>query len=144
MSERPLGVYLHIPFCVQKCAYCHFAIDPGRPADSRRDRYLTALNTEIRASTAGGFADTLYFGGGTPSLVAPAQIGALIATLESRYTLAADTEVTLEANPRDLDQRGYSELRAAGVTRLSLGSGPRLARRRLHQHLDGSHPRLAR
>lgn len=121
MSERPLGVYLHIPFCVQKCAYCHFAIDPGRPADSRRDRYLTALNTEIRASTAGGFADTLYFGGGTPSLVAPAQIGALIATLESRYTLAADTEVTLEANPRDLDQRGYSELRAAGVTRLSLG-----------------------
>ncbi len=119
-SERPLGVYLHIPFCVQKCAYCHFAIDPGRPADSRRGRYLTALNTEIRAS-AGGVADTLYFGGGTPSLVPPAQIGELITTLEGRYMLAADAEVTLEANPRDLDQRGYSDLRAAGVTRLSLG-----------------------
>ncbi len=120
-AERSLGVYLHIPFCVQKCAYCHFAIDPGRPADSRRDRYLSALNAEIRASAAGGIADTLYFGGGTPSLVPPAQIGELIATLRSRYTLAADTEVTLEANPRDLDQRGYSNLRAAGVTRLSLG-----------------------
>ena len=119
-AERPLGVYLHVPFCVQKCAYCHFAIDPGRPADSRRDRYLTALDTEIRAS-AGGVADTLYFGGGTPSLVAPAQIGGLITTVKSRYALAADTEVTLEANPRDLDQRGYSDLRAAGVTRLSLG-----------------------
>lgn len=121
MSERPLGVYLHIPFCVQKCAYCHFAIDPGRPAESRRDRYLSALDTEIRASAAAGVADTLYFGGGTPSLVPPAQIGELIATLRGRYTLAADTEVTLEANPRDLDHRAYSELRAAGVTRLSLG-----------------------
>ena len=66
-------------------------------------------------------ADTLYFGGGTPSLVAPAQIGGLITTVKSRYALAADTEVTLEANPRDLDQSGYSDLRAAGVTRLSLG-----------------------
>lgn len=121
MNERPLGVYVHIPFCVQKCAYCHFAIDPGRPADPRRDRYLSALNAEIRASAAGGIADTLYFGGGTPSLVPPAQIGELISTLRDRYALAADTEVTLEANPRDLDQRGYSELRAAGVTRLSLG-----------------------
>jgi oxygen-independent coproporphyrinogen III oxidase len=118
--ERPLGVYLHIPFCVRKCAYCHFAIDPGRPADSRLDRYLRALDTEIRAST-GGVADTLYFGGGTPSLVPPKQIGDLIKALESRYSLAADTEVTLEANPRDLDARGYSQLRAAGVTRLSLG-----------------------
>ena len=119
-NERPLGIYLHIPFCVQKCAYCHFAIDPGRPADARRERYLKALTREIESSS-GGDADTLYFGGGTPSLVPAARIGDLIASLKSRYTVAADAEVTLEANPRDLDERGYQELRAAGVNRLSLG-----------------------
>ncbi len=118
--ERPLGVYLHIPFCVQKCAYCHFAIDPGRPGDSRRERYLRALTTEI-GGAKGGLADTLYFGGGTPSLVPPRQIGELTSTLRSRYTLSDDAEVTLEANPRDLDQRGYAGLLAAGVNRLSLG-----------------------
>ncbi len=119
-GERPLGVYVHIPFCVHKCAYCHFAIDPGRPGDSRRERYLRALAAEIRGSS-GGCADTLYFGGGTPSLVPPPQLRDLVAGLRDRYTLAADAEVTLEANPRDLDERGYSELLSAGFNRLSLG-----------------------
>lgn len=118
--ERPLGIYVHIPFCVQKCAYCHFAIDPGRPTDPRRDRYLGALTAEIGTSP-GGVADTIYFGGGTPSLVPPPQIAALIASLRHRYIIAADTEVTLEANPKDLDAPGYAALLRAGVTRLSLG-----------------------
>ncbi|MEO5761546.1 MAG: radical SAM family heme chaperone HemW [Vicinamibacteria bacterium] len=119
-SERPLGIYLHIPFCAQKCAYCHFAIDPGRPADSRRDRYLNALTKEIQSSR-GGVADSIYFGGGTPSLVPGHQIGEIIATIRSRYDIAADTEITLETNPKDLDERGFAALRAAGVNRLSLG-----------------------
>jgi oxygen-independent coproporphyrinogen-3 oxidase len=119
-AERPLGVYLHIPFCAQKCAYCHFAIDPARPADARRDRYLKALTTEIGASE-GGAADTIYFGGGTPSLVPPGQIGDLVGTVRSRYEMAPGAEVTLEANPKDLDERGYSDLLRAGVNRLSLG-----------------------
>ena len=119
-AERPLGVYLHIPFCAQKCAYCHFAIDPGQPADSRRDRYLAALAREIDASN-GGLADTLYFGGGTPSLVPPRHISELIAALRARYDIAPGAEVTLEANPKDLDERGFSALIAAGVNRLSLG-----------------------
>ena len=119
-AERPLGVYLHIPFCAQKCAYCHFAIDPGQPADSRRDRYLAALAREIDASN-GGLADTLYFGGGTPSLVPPRHISELIAALRARYDIAPGAEVTLEANPKDLDERGFSDLLAAGVNRLSLG-----------------------
>ena len=118
--ERPLGLYLHIPFCAQKCAYCHFAIDPGRPADSRRDRYLRALTTEIDSSK-GGAADTIYFGGGTPSLVPPPRIGDLIRTIEARYDLASGAEVTLEANPKDLDERGFSDLLEVGVNRLSLG-----------------------
>ncbi len=119
-TERPLGVYLHIPFCAQKCAYCHFAIDPGQPADSRRDRYLKALTAEIAASK-GGEADTMYFGGGTPSLMPPAQIAELVAALRRRYSFAPNPEVTLEANPKDLDQRAFSDLLAAGINRLSLG-----------------------
>jgi oxygen-independent coproporphyrinogen-3 oxidase len=119
-GERPLGVYLHIPFCARKCAYCHFAIDPGKPTDSRRDRYLRALSTEIGASS-GGEADTLYFGGGTPSLVPAPQIDELIRAIRARYSITVDAEVTLEANPRDLDERGFSALLEIGVNRLSLG-----------------------
>jgi len=119
-SERPLGLYVHIPFCARKCAYCHFAIDPARPSDARRDRYLGALGTEI-GGAEGGEADTLYFGGGTPSLVPPYQIGELIRVIRRRYSLAKGAEITLEANPKDLDERGYAELRGDGVNRLSLG-----------------------
>ncbi len=119
-SERPLGVYVHLPFCAQKCAYCHFSIDPGRPSDARRDRYLSALSTEIGAS-AGGEADSLYFGGGTPSLVPPRQIDELIRGIKGRYALSVEAEITLEANPKDLDERGFAGLREAGVNRLSLG-----------------------
>jgi putative oxygen-independent coproporphyrinogen III oxidase len=118
--ERPLGIYVHIPFCAQKCAYCHFAIDPGRPAESRQARYLKALAREIESSSHGA-ADTIYFGGGTPSLVPPREIGELIAVLRSRYALAPPAEVTIEANPADLDVPGFEDLLAAGVNRLSLG-----------------------
>jgi oxygen-independent coproporphyrinogen-3 oxidase len=119
-AERPLGVYLHLPFCAQKCAYCHFSIDPARPSDARRDRYLNALITEIGGSK-GGFADTIYFGGGTPSLLPPERIGELVRVVRGRYDLAPGAEVTLEANPKDLDERGFAALLAAGVNRLSLG-----------------------
>ena len=118
--ERPLGVYLHIPFCTQKCAYCHFAIDPGRPAQSRRDRYLRALSMEVRSSK-GGEADTIYFGGGTPSLIPARKIGELIDEIKAQYSIAPDTEITIEANPKDLDERGFAGLLKAGVNRLSLG-----------------------
>jgi oxygen-independent coproporphyrinogen-3 oxidase len=119
-SERPLGVYVHIPFCVQKCAYCHFAIDPGRPAEARLERYLNALAREIESS-AGGEADTIYFGGGTPSLVPVRQIRELIAALRSRYVISPSAEVTVETNPADLDAHGFDALLQAGVNRLSLG-----------------------
>jgi oxygen-independent coproporphyrinogen-3 oxidase len=119
-AERPLGVYLHIPFCARKCAYCHFAIDPGRPADPRRDRYLAALAAEIDGST-GGAADTVYFGGGTPSLIPSPRIGKLVQAVRARYEVAPDAEVTIEANPKDLEPWDFSDLLEAGVNRLSLG-----------------------
>jgi oxygen-independent coproporphyrinogen-3 oxidase len=119
-AERPLGVYVHLPFCARKCAYCHFAIDPARPSEARRDRYLRALTAEI-AGAKGGAADTIYFGGGTPSLVPAGLIAGLIGTMRARYDLGPDPEITLEANPKDLDERGYAEFLETGVSRLSLG-----------------------
>lgn len=117
------GVYVHIPFCANKCAYCHFAIDPKKPDDERLARYWRAIAREMEsARPAGGAADTLYFGGGTPSLVPPERIGELITRARSLSLVsAADAETTLEANPADLDVRGYAELLRAGVNRLSLG-----------------------
>ena len=69
VDPAPLGLYVHVPFCEAKCTYCHFAIDPRRPDGARQDRYLRALVAEMDAAPAAP-ADTLYFGGGTPSLLA--------------------------------------------------------------------------
>jgi len=125
MSEvkEALGLYVHIPFCETKCTYCHFAIDPRRPDDARQERYVQALLTEVHNSAGVGSrsADTLYFGGGTPSLLSADRLARLIDALRPRFALVPDAEVTLEVNPRDLDLDGYRRLRAIGVGRLSLG-----------------------
>jgi oxygen-independent coproporphyrinogen-3 oxidase len=68
-----VGLYVHIPFCESKCTYCRFAIDPGRPEEGREERYVRAVLAEMEAAGPGG-ADTLYFGGGTPSLAAPGRL----------------------------------------------------------------------
>ena len=119
-DEEPLGLYVHIPFCEAKCTYCHFAIDPRRPDDARQDRYLRALLAEMDGAGT-GTADTLYFGGGTPSLMSAQRLGRIMETARSRFGLPPAAEVTVEANPRDLDVAGYEALREAGVNRLSLG-----------------------
>ncbi|MCM2255258.1 MAG: radical SAM family heme chaperone HemW [Vicinamibacteria bacterium] len=122
MAPEPGGLYVHVPFCERKCVYCHFAIDPRRPDDLRQERYTRALLAEIEA--AAPFAqgvDTLYFGGGTPSLLSAARLGRVIAAARARFALPAAAEITLEANPKDLDRAGYAALRALGVSRLSLG-----------------------
>ncbi len=125
MSARPepIGLYLHIPFCEAKCTYCNFAIDPRRPDEGRQERYLRALLAEMagRARAGAAAADTLYFGGGTPSLLAAARLARLVEAARSLFCLAADAEITLEANPRDLDEEGYRALVEMGVNRLSLG-----------------------
>ncbi len=122
MSEagEPLGLYVHVPFCEVKCSYCHFAIDPGTARDSRQERYVGALLREIETAHPGR-ADTLYFGGGTPSLLRPDLLAKLLSGLGGRFTIAPGAEVTLEANPHDLEAAGYSALSALGVNRLSLG-----------------------
>jgi oxygen-independent coproporphyrinogen-3 oxidase len=119
-EDRSVGVYVHIPFCEAKCAYCHFAIDPRRPGEDRQDRYTQAVLTEMgRAEPA--LADTLYFGGGTPTLLASERLSRVVAVARERFALPRGAEVTVEANPRDLDEDGCRALLALGVNRLSLG-----------------------
>jgi oxygen-independent coproporphyrinogen-3 oxidase len=119
-ADAVLGLYVHVPFCEVKCTYCHFAIDPRRPDHARQERYLRAVLAEMAAAEAGR-AETLYFGGGTPSLMSAERLARVVDTARARFGLPAEAEVTVEANPRDLDLGGYRALRAAGATRLSLG-----------------------
>jgi len=119
-AEAPLGLYIHVPFCEAKCTYCHFAIDPRRPGEERQERYVRAVLREMETAEAGS-SDTLYFGGGTPSLLEAERLGRLVEEARARFALDPGAEVTVEANPRDLDEEGYRRLRASGANRLSLG-----------------------
>ncbi len=121
MSAEPLGLYLHLPFCRAKCSYCHFAISPGVASAERQRRYVQALLEEIEAAP-GGAADTLYLGGGTPSLLAIEHLEKLCRRLRSRHGLPDGAETTLEANPRDLDAASLEALVGLGINRLSLGA----------------------
>jgi oxygen-independent coproporphyrinogen-3 oxidase len=123
-SDPDFGVYLHIPFCVSKCAYCAFSSGPA--SRGLVSAYQDAVHCEIDAHAHGGAyagrtARTLYFGGGTPSLAAPSEIAGLIDHCRQAFALASDAEITLEANPETVS---YDRLRGfldAGVTRISLG-----------------------
>jgi oxygen-independent coproporphyrinogen-3 oxidase len=117
-----LGLYVHIPFCAAICNYCNFnrgLFDP----DLKR-AYVDALVREIeRAGTddPAELADTIYFGGGTPSLLEPAEVERVIEACRARFAVAADAEVTLEANPESATVDRLAGFRRAGVTRVSLG-----------------------
>src|SRR5690554_3007560 len=97
------GMYLHIPFCLRKCGYCDFVSVPVRARDDARlARYTAALEREMAQSAAlwkDTRFDSLYFGGGTPSLLPAAHIPALIDASRRHYAIAADCEITVEANP---------------------------------------------
>ena len=119
-DEEPLGLYVHVPFCEAKCTYCHFAIDPRRPDEGRQERYVRAVLAEMGAAEAGR-ADTLYFGGGTPSLLSAGRLERITEAAREHFGLPRSAEVTVEANPRDLDAAGYQALREIGVNRVSIG-----------------------
>lgn len=114
-----LGLYLHIPFCGAICHYCNF--NRGLLEAGLKARYVDALETEIGRAADGSAADTIYFGGGTPSLLAPDEVGRLIAACRASFALAPDSEVTLELNPETATAGYLAAIRAAGVNRLSIG-----------------------
>ncbi|MBO4886320.1 MAG: radical SAM family heme chaperone HemW [Clostridia bacterium] len=119
---KHIALYIHIPFCARKCAYCDFTSFPGKthliPA------YLDQLEAEMRAS-AGRWgelaADTVFLGGGTPSLLTGGQMKRLMDGVRRWFTVAADAEITSEANPGTIDAAKLIAFREAGINRLSLG-----------------------
>jgi oxygen-independent coproporphyrinogen-3 oxidase len=117
-ETRAGGVYVHIPYCKSKCGYCAFY---SRTDYSSSELYLTALKKEIDSYKTDCPFDTIYIGGGTPSSVRPGYIAEIIGHIKRRFNIAADAEITVEANP-DTCSRGFlAEIAAQGVNRLSLG-----------------------
>jgi oxygen-independent coproporphyrinogen-3 oxidase len=111
-------LYLHLPFCASRCGYCAFVVETGSLA--MRDAYADALLAELeREAGLLGELETVYLGGGTPTLMRPRRLRRLLDALRPR--LAAGAEVSIEANPETVDRRALADLRAMGVTRLSVG-----------------------
>jgi oxygen-independent coproporphyrinogen-3 oxidase len=117
------GVYVHWPFCRSKCPYCDFNSHVSRrPIDQAR--FVRAFTAEIAATAArtpGRTVSTVFFGGGTPSLMEPATVAALLDAITRHWRVAPDLEVTLEANPTSVEAKRFAGYRAAGVNRVSLG-----------------------
>jgi oxygen-independent coproporphyrinogen-3 oxidase len=120
----PLSLYMHFPWCVSKCPYCDFnsyALSGALASET----YLARLARDLEAQApevAGREVRTVFFGGGTPSLFAPAAIGRVLESARRHLKLAPDAEVTLEANPGTIERGAFRDYRAAGVTRVSLGA----------------------
>lgn len=128
---QPAGLYLHVPFCVRRCLYCDFYVEPlggGPPSKRLRDfrslrhhRFLRALDAELASLPRGFQPETVYLGGGTPTELPPSDLAKLFDSLERRIDLSRVVEFTCEANPGTLDQEMADLLAARGVTRVSIG-----------------------
>ena len=118
-----LGVYVHFPYCRSKCPYCDFAVHVVReiPHVAYADAVLQELSLRAEAFAGLGPLRSVFFGGGTPSLWDPRQIERVLRAVGDRFPARLPLEVTVECNPDDLDSQGFANLRAAGVTRASIG-----------------------
>ncbi|MDN6180263.1 MAG: radical SAM family heme chaperone HemW [Halomonas subglaciescola] len=120
----PLSLYLHTPWCVRKCPYCDFNSHESGRRELPESAYLKALLQDLDhdlALAAGRPLETIFIGGGTPSLLSPAFYRTLLAEIQARLEFAPDIEITLEANPGTTEQRRFSGYRDAGINRISLG-----------------------
>src|ERR1044072_3204748 len=115
------GLYVHIPFCSSRCSYCDFAT--GLYNHGLAERYVHALVADIRSSRyVGDSIDTIYFGGGTPSLLAPSQLELILATLHDCFKVDPKSEITLEINPGSVTPEKLRAFRSLGVNRASFGA----------------------
>ena len=135
---RPFGIYVHVPFCATRCGYCDFnTYTPTELGGANPDGWLAAVRLELQhAAQALGTppdhspeslrscppeVDTVFVGGGTPSLLGSSGLGAVVSAIREHFPVAADAELTTEANPESTSPALFAELRAAGFTRISLG-----------------------
>jgi putative oxygen-independent coproporphyrinogen III oxidase len=136
LGERPFGVYVHVPFCTTRCGYCDFntytAAELGGSGGSAPGTAVSLAGYPSLAIADIGFArkvlgsadiqvSTVFFGGGTPTLMPPAAFGAILRAIDSEFGLAPGAEVTTEANPESVEAQTLEELRAQGITRVSFG-----------------------
>src|ERR1019366_4136704 len=128
IGSRPFGIYVHVPFCVTRCGYCDFntytatELGPG----ASRESYAGLAIEEIRLArkvlgNAGMPVSTVFFGGGTPTLLPPGQLGAILRAVDAEFGLAPGAEVTAEANPETVTEQTLVALRGSGFTRMSFG-----------------------
>ena len=122
-AAKPLGLYVHIPFCRQKCSYCDFYSLPH--SEEKMDAYTAALVRhleEVAPQAAAHVVDTVYIGGGTPTYLGAARLKTILTAIRKRYRLSHDAEITVEANPDSAcDVKALRTLHRAGVNRVSLG-----------------------
>ena len=123
-APPPLSLYVHLPWCVSKCPYCDF--NSHAAGDSApREKYIDALVADLdQEATLGNGREliSVFLGGGTPSFFAPDQIARLLDAINDRFQLAADAEITMEANPGTVERGDLAGFQRAGVNRLSLGA----------------------
>lgn len=146
MAATPLGMYIHVPFCSRRCGYCAFNTytlnKQSGSGSASIEQYLNAVHVEL------AYADnamseqppplrSIYFGGGTPTLLRATQLGGIISTVLDRFEVASDLEITIEANPDELAAGQLSQLRQAGATRVSFGM--QSIRPKILQLLDRTH-----
>jgi len=125
MTPPPLGVYLHIPFCRQRCDFCAFYLEIHR--EGRAETFVRSLIHEIGLSAqqqvaTGRPIQSVYFGGGTPTVLAATQLIAILSGVRTHLALASDCEITVEAHPSTISEQALDQLLQAGVTRLSFGA----------------------
>lgn len=123
-SNAPRGVYVHVPYCATRCGYCDFNTYTPREIDLAASDFAELAVREIEIAGSlwqPGAIDTVFFGGGTPTLLAVRDIAAILATIDEEFGLAPGAEVTIEANPDSVDAHSLTELLEAGVTRISFG-----------------------
>lgn len=128
LGRQPFGIYVHVPFCLTRCGYCDFNTYTAAElaGGASRESYAELVRSEIRLArrvlgTVDLPASTVFFGGGTPTVLPPADLGKILAAVRSEFGLAPAAEVTAEANPETVDERSLSALREQGINRMSFG-----------------------
>ncbi|MBQ1228345.1 MAG: radical SAM protein, partial [Firmicutes bacterium] len=120
-NEQKLGIYIHIPFCLRKCPYCDFYSTASHDKETR-ERFLSALCKEIENYGEGQVVDTVFFGGGTPSILDGDEISRIMSKLAECFCIEDDAEISMECNPATAAADKLAAYRKAGINRLSIGA----------------------